>query len=143
MKVYVASSWRNEQHPAVVRRLVEAGHDVYDFRNPPHGRGGFSWAELSERWESWSALEYLDALDHPKAREGFRADMDALEWCDACVIVQPCGVSAAMEFGYAVGSKALTIALVYSMREPDLMLGMADHLCLTVDEVLGHLEAGS
>ena len=34
MKIYVASSWRNAQQPAVVARLREAGHEVYDFRNP-------------------------------------------------------------------------------------------------------------
>ncbi len=32
MKVYIASSWRNEYQPTVVARLREAGHDVYDFR---------------------------------------------------------------------------------------------------------------
>ena len=36
-KIYVASSWRNEYYPEVVAKLREAGHDVYDFRNPPSG----------------------------------------------------------------------------------------------------------
>ena len=40
-KIYVASSWRNQHYPEVVRRLREAGHEVYDFRNPPHGGAGF------------------------------------------------------------------------------------------------------
>ena len=30
MKVYVASSWRNERQQEIVRALREAGHDVYD-----------------------------------------------------------------------------------------------------------------
>ena len=34
-KIYVASSWRNEYYPEVVAKLREAGHEVYDFRNPP------------------------------------------------------------------------------------------------------------
>ena len=34
-KIYVASSWRNGYYPDVVDKLREAGHDVYDFRNPP------------------------------------------------------------------------------------------------------------
>ena len=33
-KIYVASSWRNEYYPEVVEKLREAGHEVYDFRNP-------------------------------------------------------------------------------------------------------------
>ena len=33
-RIYVASSWRNVYYPEVVTRLREAGHEVYDFRNP-------------------------------------------------------------------------------------------------------------
>lgn len=40
MKFYVASSWRNIEQPGVVAMLRHSGHEVYDFRNPPHGRGG-------------------------------------------------------------------------------------------------------
>ena len=39
-KIYVASSWRNEYYPEVVRQLREAGHEVYDFRNPPSASSG-------------------------------------------------------------------------------------------------------
>ena len=39
--IYVASSWRNEYYPEVVAKLREAGHDVFDFRNPPSGDPGF------------------------------------------------------------------------------------------------------
>ena len=28
--IYVASSWRNEYYPEVVKALREAGHEVYD-----------------------------------------------------------------------------------------------------------------
>ena len=37
-KIYVASSWRNPHQPAIVEELRVAGHEVYDFRNPPGGR---------------------------------------------------------------------------------------------------------
>lgn len=41
MKIYLASSWRNERQPAVLAALREAGHEVYDFRNPaPRHEGG-------------------------------------------------------------------------------------------------------
>ena len=43
-KIYVASSWRNDFYPEVVEALREVGHDVYDFRNPPSGDGGFKWS---------------------------------------------------------------------------------------------------
>ena len=30
-KIYVASSWRNQYFPEVVKKLREYGHEVYDF----------------------------------------------------------------------------------------------------------------
>ena len=44
-KIYVASSWRNKYYPEVVQALRAAGHEVYDFRNPPHGGNGFRWTD--------------------------------------------------------------------------------------------------
>ena len=35
MHLYIASSWRNTYYPEVVQALRDAGHEVYDFRNPP------------------------------------------------------------------------------------------------------------
>ena len=45
-KIYVASSWRNQYYPEVVKALREAGHEVYDFRNPPRGGNGFRWTDV-------------------------------------------------------------------------------------------------
>ena len=30
-RIYVASSWRNQYFPEVVKKLLEYGHEVYDF----------------------------------------------------------------------------------------------------------------
>ena len=46
LSIYVASSWRNKYISEVVNKLREAGHDVYDFRNPPSGILGLSGAAL-------------------------------------------------------------------------------------------------
>ena len=51
MKIYVASSWRNERQPEVVRCLRQRGHEVYDFRHPTPGDFGFRWSEIDlEVW---------------------------------------------------------------------------------------------
>lgn len=51
-KIYVASSWRNSFQQDVVKFLRDVGHEVYDFKNPPHGRGGFSWSDIDKNWEN-------------------------------------------------------------------------------------------
>jgi hypothetical protein len=136
MKVYVASSWRNgERQQAVVRALRAAGHEVYDFRNPEPGNHGFSWSLIDPNWRQWSPEQFREVLKHPIAVRGFGLDMAALEACEACVLVAPCGRSAHLELGYAVGARKRTVVLL-AEGEPELMLAMADRLCLTIPEVV-------
>ncbi|HLG12551.1 MAG TPA: hypothetical protein VI876_12400 [Dehalococcoidia bacterium] len=138
MKVFVSSSWRNERQPEVVRALQRAGHEVYDFRNPASGAAGFSWAELDPGWLSWTAARFRDSLDHLRVAEAFSLDMNALRACEAVVMLQPAGRSAALELGWAAGAGKPTIVLLAD-GEPELMLKLADRFCLTVDEVIAAL----
>ncbi|KKK77519.1 hypothetical protein LCGC14_2852790, partial [marine sediment metagenome] len=85
MKIYVASSWRNDYQPIVVQHLQKAGNDVYDFRHPAPGNNGFHWNEIDPDWQAWTLKEYRNALNHPLAVNGFSLDMDALRWCDVVV----------------------------------------------------------
>lgn len=122
--VYVASSWRCQRQPLVVKALRGAA-DVYDFREPVPGGAGFSWREIDPEWQSWSPDRFVANLDHPIAVGGFRADMNALQACDACVLVMPCGRSAHLELGYAIGAGKPT-AILLEDGEPELMYAMAD-----------------
>lgn len=140
MKIYVASSWRNERQPEIVQALRAAGHEVYDFRNP-WGRGnGFSWMEIDPNWQAWTAADQIRAYDHDAATHGLGADLAGMNWADAFVMVQPCGRSAALELGWAIGARKLAIVLMAEGQEPELMLRLADHLCLSLDEVIECLQ---
>ena len=135
MKIYVASSWRNEFQHHVVEALRKDGHEVYDFKGTGdgwgknnQGPGGFAWSEVAQPgkdWKQWTVAEFIEALDHPRAEQGFRRDMDALEQSSACVMVMPCGPSASMEMGYACGAGKKVYVYIPAMREPDLMVKMA------------------
>ena len=126
MKIYVASSWRNEFQPLVCAEMREDGYTVYDFRHPAPGNDGFSWRSVDDDWQSWTPAQYLKGLTSPSAELGFKLDMDALNAADVCVMVMPCGMSASLETGYAVGAGKPTAVYVPGMREPDLMVKMAD-----------------
>ena len=142
MNIYVASSWKNERQPGVVDVLRAHGHAVYDFRNPRPGAddNGFHWSEIDAGWESWTAGEYRDALEHPLAREGFLKDFRAMDYVDTCVLVLPCGRSAHLEAGWFVGvRKPLIILLDGDEVVPELMYRMARKIALDMDEVLREL----
>lgn len=126
MRVYVASSWRNDWQPDIVRRLRQDHHSVYDFRNPEPGNTGFAWSSIDPDWQQWTWEQYREALRHPVAAEGFRLDMEALTGADATVLVMPCGRSAHLELGYAVGAGQHTAIILGDEQEPELMYLMAD-----------------
>lgn len=128
MKIYVASSWRNALQPSIVNVLRRSGHDVYDFREPAPGVTGFAWSEIDPNWQQWTPAEYRDALQHPIAADGYRHDIDALNACDACVLVLPSGRSASWEFGYAMGAGKRGSVVMFEACEPELMYREAEIL---------------
>jgi hypothetical protein len=138
-RIYVASSWRNDRQPGVVDRLRGAGHQVYDFRNPWCGQGGFAWRDVSPDWQNWTPAQYRDVLmTHPTAAQGFLADMRAMQWADTGVLVLPCGRSAHLELGWLAGAGKRTVILLAEM-EPELMALIANDICLSIEEVIAVL----
>jgi nucleoside 2-deoxyribosyltransferase len=139
-KIYVASSWRNELQPGVVERLRKEGYEVYDFRNPAPGDHGFQWSAIDSDWQQWTPEQFRDALSHPIAQDGFYKDMSALDDCDVCVLVMPCGRSAHLEAGYAKGAGKRTYILMPDMSEPELMYKMASNKIFTsLDDLILHI----
>lgn len=144
-RIYLATSWRNEYQPRLVALLREAGHEVYDFRNPNTGgpptdvSAGFAWSEIDPAWQSWTPEQYVAAMSHPAAERGFAADFNAMQWADTCVVVQPCGPSAALEAGWCAGSGRDLIVHVAGMREPDLMYKVGRVMTTTDQQLLDAL----
>lgn len=137
-KIYVASSWRNDYYPDVVGQLREAGHEVYDFRNPAPDKAGFHWSEIDHEWQGWSPAKFREGLQHPSALSHYGFDYRAMQWADTFVLVMPCGRSAHLELGWAVGMGKRTCILLES-GEPELMYLMVDKLAIGMGEVLDWL----
>ena len=143
MKLYVASSWRNREQPAVVADLRLAGHQVYDFRNPRPGDRGFAWSAIDPEWRKWSPAAFSLALGHRIARRGFALDFEAMKWADGCVLALPCGRSAHLEAGWCIGAGKPTIVYAPELPEPELMYLLAgpSPIALTIDRLLAWAEA--
>lgn len=140
--IYVASSWRNPLQETVVQVLREAGHEVYDFKNPIPGDKGFGWHEIDPDWQKWTASQFRQALSHPLVDTGFDHDMSALTACDVCVLVLPCGRSAHLECGWAVGAGKETYVLLQDGCEPEMMYRMLSQVCVSIPELILAVAAG-
>lgn len=138
LKIYVASSWRNEKQGAVVDSLRREGYEVYDFKSPRAGDAGFHWSNIDPDWQLWTPKKYRECLNDPIAEAGFKSDFDAMQWADVFVGVMPFGRSASLEMGWAAGHGKKTILLLEN-GEPELMVKMLDHICCSMKEVFGAL----
>ena len=145
--LYIASSWRNMFFDSIVERLTEEDIDHYNFKKPAPNNNGFHWSEIDREWEHWTPEQYCEALTHPLAKVGFKYDMTALRKCSRLLLVLPCGASAHLELGHAIG--AGKTVLIYFPADimppqrmmPELMYMAADFICLSMDEVLSALES--
>jgi nucleoside 2-deoxyribosyltransferase len=141
-KIYLASSWKNQQQPNAVMKLRGMGHEVYDFRIPTLENVGFNWKQCQmeggEQINMHDIALYIRHITHNSmAQTGFKLDYDALNWCDTCILLLPCGRSAHLEAGYAIGQgKETFIVLDKDGFEPELMYLLADHICETFGDLI-------
>lgn len=133
MRIYVASSWKNEKKCLLLARVLRNwGHEVDCFCDASSGRYVFSYAELGDV----SKLDAVSALEEPKVVRAFQEDRRWIDWADAVVLLLPCGKSAHLEAGYAVGrGKKLVIFGEFPKGELDVMYGFANYLARNVDEL--------
>lgn len=136
-KIYLASSWRNQHLDGIVGMLTFAGHEVLDFREPGCS---FNWSDLDPQWEEWDTESYLKALENPRAMLGFKSDLDKILAAEWVILVPPCGLSAGIEFGYAVGMGRKTMVLAHYIERPDLMIKMSRVVVKSDAEMLEMLD---
>lgn len=144
VKIYLASSWRNMLQPVVLESLRQAGHEVYDFRNPffPTSLGGgFQWDSIDPGWERWTVHQYKQALKTPTAFKGFNNDFNAMKQSDVCVLLLPSGRSAHSEAGWFAG-KGIPVYVHTGMPvcEPELMYKMYQGITDSTEELIRWLK---
>lgn len=124
MKIYIASSWKNEGLVLSLAKLFRTwGHEVDCFADVSTGRYVFHWSEIGDR-NSFDAISFLNG---PQAKKAFAQDKAKLDWADCVVLVLPSGRSAHLEAGYAKGQgKKLYIIGDFPKGEFDVMYGFAD-----------------
>ena len=92
--------------------------------------------DVAENWQDWEPAEYIRNLTHPIAEKGFKADLDAMLWADACVLVLPCGRSAHTEAGWFAGKGLKTIVYMPEKQEPELMYKLFDGVVDNLEDLI-------
>lgn len=142
MKIYVAASWKNEAQPAIVTILRDGGYQVFDFKDRRYDEDKYSWDELRVSiGDPWTATEARILMGHEALRPRFERNLDALNWCDVLVALEPYGKSTAIELGYAAGKGKPTAILLRANTEPELMANVAQFAAVNMSELEDWLAA--
>lgn len=125
LKVYIATSWKNPHYDEACAIVRAAGHTVLDWKAVP---AAFRWIDVDARFAAralpgvWTPDATVKALEHPSPKNAFMQDMELLEMADALVMLTPCGRSASIEAGIAIGRNLPRVALIMPDTEPETML---------------------
>lgn len=139
MKIYVASSWKNEKEvKSLAAYLRESGFEVDDFTDDTRGRFVFHYSELGPI-EEHDAISFIQ---HDKAQRAFLEDKKMIDWADAVVMLLPAGKSSHLEAGYAKGSgkKLIIYQEEFPKGEFDVMYGFADLITTDRKGIVEHLK---
>lgn len=137
MKIYVASSWKNQKFDSVLLALKEWAHlDCYNFRE---ANSAFHWSWIDPKWRHWHPEDFIEALQHQKAQKAFENDFNAMKECDALLLVMPCGNSAHLEAGWFTG-QGKPVVILLDNGDPDLMYLLADYVTSDLKDAIDFLD---
>jgi hypothetical protein len=130
LKIYIASSWKNEKEcKEIARGLRDDGHEVDCFCDESGGRFVFHWSELVKSEEDLKNFNAISFLADERTQKAFKEDKKWLDWADTVLLVLPAGNSAHLEAGYKKGQGGkLFIYGPFPKGQFDVMYGFADGL---------------
>ncbi len=133
MKIYIASSWKNQKAVIALAEALEGrGLEVDAFCRSSDKRYAFHWSEFVDSEFELMDYDAISFIDDPKVQRAFKEDKKWLDWADCVIMFMPCGRSSHLEAGYAKGQgKLLYIYGTFSKGEFDVMYGFADGLYRT------------
>ena len=139
MKIYLASSWKNEKEIKRLANLLKMqGYNVDCFCDTSTGRYVFHFSEIGDP----RVLNVLNFLADKRSQRAFQEDKKWLDWCECCLLYLPAGKSAHLEAGYAKGQgkKLIIFQCEFPKGEFDVMYGFADLITDDLNTIRNWLE---
>ena len=112
-KVYIGGALANPEIVRLTKLLLDAGYDAFSEWYTPGKEADVLWRD----YEQALGIDYRQALLRPSAQNTFRFDKNNIDDSDVLVMLLPCGKSAHLELGYAIGTGKRGI--IYMPEQPD------------------------
>jgi len=125
LKIYIASSWRNEKAAReLAEYLRDQGFEVDCFCDPSTGRDILRRIDYEHELKSLDAIEFIK--DH-RVEKIYMVNKYEIKLKDVCILLLPSGKSCHLEAGYAKGNgKKLFIYGDFPKGEVEAMYLFAD-----------------
>jgi hypothetical protein len=104
-RVYISSSWKLRERVRDLAIVLRArGHEVYDFTDPACRKAEEIPPEKFPEQFDPEQHVYADYLNsNPYWRQAVEGNREALNWCDAVVLLLPSGMDAHADAYYGLG----------------------------------------
>ena len=135
--IYIGGALANPDIVRLTKVLLDAGHVAFSEWYTPGKEADVLWRD----YELALGFDYRAALARPAAKNTFNFDRSHIDLCDVFIMVLPCGKSAHLELGYAIG-KGKT-GIIYMPEQPDrwdVMYGFANGIVYNDAELFEFLE---
>lgn len=132
MKIYIASSWKNEHGVTMLTSLLrDKGHTV------------ISWIE--NNYQEWhnnvtKKMSFEDWVNSENADQSFNFDINGAMYCDLLIYYGPAGKDACAEMGAAYGNGKIIIGLYAKSEDLGLMRKMVKVWCENIDSLLCNVD---
>lgn len=139
-KIYIGGALANPEIVRITKLLMAQGYDVFSEWYCPGPEADVNWLNYQKEL----GFSYREAMKRPAAQFIFNFDKHHIDEADVFVMMMPCGKSAHLELGYAIGSGK--VGIIYLPEEPDradIMHNFATAIACGDEELLAVLKETS
>jgi hypothetical protein len=122
MKIYIASSWKNQHAVEMLTALLrDRGHEIFSFVENNHGE-----QQSYQAIENYKPVPFEEWVWSERGTKSFIYDSQSAMTCDLCIYISPSGKDAAAECGMAYGKNIPIYGLASKGEDFGLMRRMMD-----------------
>lgn len=133
MKIYIASSWKNQHGVEMLTTLLRSnGHEVISWIENNYGENHNHVTKKFD-FETW--------VSSPESDQSFEFDTKGATECDLLIYYGPAGKDACAELGAAFGAKRKIIGLYSKGEDLGLMRKMMDKWFGRISDLMGYVES--
>lgn len=138
MKFYLAGKYTNKDFVhTVAEGLRKLGHSVFDFADNERRQTKVSFMPKDKKYNGNMFDAFCEMRDCHGVYEVLAEQFEAIQTCDALVLILPAGIDSHFEYGLAVGMGKTTIAIGYPSGESlSLSYAYLDYLFDGLDDFL-------